>query len=134
WNGLQEKRAIASLTPSPCLLPEAHPGRREEVLSGCWLDRVLDYPLTAWEREGGDGKEGSRTQRIEAFLKGEQVGNRWSGDGRSRREIRASDPSSPLAALHQMQSRKRQFLNHYPGSAVSRRTERMPTSSCGTSW
>jgi hypothetical protein len=25
-------------------------------LVGCWLDRVEDYPLRAWEREGGDGK------------------------------------------------------------------------------
>src|SRR5262249_60388943 len=41
-------------------------------LVGCWLDRVLDYPLKAWEREGGDGKDGPRTQRIETFLKGEK--------------------------------------------------------------
>jgi hypothetical protein len=30
-------------------------------LVGCWLDRVEDYPLKAWEREGGDGKDGPRT-------------------------------------------------------------------------
>jgi methylase of polypeptide subunit release factors len=57
-------------------------------LVGCWLDRVLDYPLKAWEREGGDGKDGPRTQRIEEFLKGEKVGNRRSGDGRIKREMR----------------------------------------------
>ena len=45
-------------------------------LVGCWLDRVEDYPLKAWEREGGDGKNGERTQRIETFLKGEKIGNR----------------------------------------------------------
>jgi len=58
-------------------------------LVGCWLDRVEDYPLKAWEREGGDGKKGERTARIEEFLKGERVGNRRSGDGRVKREMRA---------------------------------------------
>lgn len=57
-------------------------------LVGCWLDRVEDYPLKAWEREGGDGKKGPRSQRIEEFLKGEKVGNRRSGDGRIKREMR----------------------------------------------
>ncbi len=57
-------------------------------LVGCWLDRVLDYPLKAWEREGGDGKDGPRTQRIETFLKGEKIGNRRTGDGRVKREMR----------------------------------------------
>src|SRR5262249_1206639 len=37
-------------------------------LVGCWLDRVLDYPLRAWEREGGDGKGGTRSQRVKPFL------------------------------------------------------------------
>jgi hypothetical protein len=58
-------------------------------LVGCWLDRVLDYPLKAWEREGGDGKDGPRTQRIETFLKGEKKGNRRSGDGRIKQEMRS---------------------------------------------
>jgi hypothetical protein len=57
-------------------------------LVGCWLDRVEDYPLKAWEREGGDGKDGERTGRIETFLKGEKVGNRRSGDGRIKQEMR----------------------------------------------
>jgi hypothetical protein len=57
-------------------------------LVGCWLDRVLDYPLKAWEREGGDGKDGPRTQRIESFLKGEKKGNRRSGDGQIKQEMR----------------------------------------------
>jgi len=57
-------------------------------LVGCWLDRVEEYPLKAWEREGGDGKNGPRTQRIEEFLKGEKVGNRRTGDGRIKREMR----------------------------------------------
>lgn len=57
-------------------------------LVGCWLDRVEDYPLKAWEREGGDGKDGPRTQRIEEFMKGEKIGNRRSGDGRIKKEMR----------------------------------------------
>ncbi|HEY7425418.1 MAG TPA: hypothetical protein VH682_14400, partial [Gemmataceae bacterium] len=58
------------------------------ALVGCWLDRVLDYPLAAWEREGGDGKNGSRTQRIEMFLKGAKAGNRRMGDGVIKQEMR----------------------------------------------
>ncbi|WLD13100.1 Eco57I restriction-modification methylase domain-containing protein [Planctellipticum variicoloris] len=58
------------------------------ALVGCWLDRVEDYPLKAWEREGGDGKDGPRTQRIETFLKGDKIGNRRSGDGRIKQEMR----------------------------------------------
>jgi hypothetical protein len=57
-------------------------------LVGCWLDRVEDYPLKAWEREGGDGKKGEGTQRIETLLKGELVGNRRTGDGRIKQEMR----------------------------------------------
>ncbi len=57
-------------------------------LVGCWLDRVEDYPLKAWEREGGDGKNGPRTQRIEEHLKGEKIGNRRTGDGRIKKEMR----------------------------------------------
>jgi hypothetical protein len=57
-------------------------------LVGCWLDRVEDYPLKAWEREGGDGPKGERTQRIETFLKGEKIGNRRTGDGRIKQEMR----------------------------------------------
>jgi hypothetical protein len=57
-------------------------------LVGCWLDRVEDYPLKAWEREGGDGKSGPRTQRIETFLKGEKIGKQRSGDGRIKKEMR----------------------------------------------
>ena len=57
-------------------------------LVGCWLDRVEDYPLKAWEREGGDGKNGERTGRIETLLKGERGGNRRSGDGIITREMK----------------------------------------------
>jgi len=57
-------------------------------LVGCWLDRVEDYPLKAWEREGGDGKNGPRTQRIEEFLKGPKIGKTRSGDGRIKKEMR----------------------------------------------
>ncbi|MEI8197125.1 MAG: hypothetical protein WCI73_14600, partial [Phycisphaerae bacterium] len=57
-------------------------------LVGCWLDRVLDYPLKAWEREGGDGKNGPRTDHIEAYLKGPKVDGRRSGDGIIKKEMR----------------------------------------------
>ena len=57
-------------------------------LVGCWLDRVLDYPLKAWEREGGDGKDGPRTQRIETFLKGEKIGNGGRAMAAIKREMR----------------------------------------------
>jgi hypothetical protein len=49
---------------------------------------VLDYPLTAWERDSGDGKDGPRTQRIETFLKGEKKNGKRSGDGRIKQEMR----------------------------------------------
>ena len=69
-------------------------------LVGCWLDRVKDYPLKAWEREGGDGKNGERTGRIETLLKGEKVGNRRSGDGIIKKQmidvIRNSFSNVPL--------------------------------------
>lgn len=59
------------------------------ALVGCWLDRVLDYPLKAWEREGGDGKDGPRTDRIETMLKGPKGPNgRRSGDGIIKQEVR----------------------------------------------
>jgi hypothetical protein len=57
-------------------------------LVGCWLNRVLDYPLKAWEREGGDGKDGPRTQRIEVLVKGEKKTGKRSGDGRIKQEMR----------------------------------------------
>ena len=31
-------------------------------LVGCWLHLVADYPAAAWNREGGDGKNGERTK------------------------------------------------------------------------
>lgn len=66
-------------------------------LVGCWLDRVEDYPLKAWEREGGDGPDGVRTDRIETFLKGPKEKykdkngkekERRSGDGQIKKEMR----------------------------------------------
>jgi hypothetical protein len=40
------------------------------ALVGCWLDQVEDYPIKAWEREGGDGPKGNSTFIIKWFLKG----------------------------------------------------------------
>jgi hypothetical protein len=59
------------------------------ALVGCWLRNVLDYPMAAWEREGGDGKDGPRTALIETCLKGEKGPNgRRPGDGRIKKEMR----------------------------------------------
>jgi hypothetical protein len=59
------------------------------ALVGCWLRNVLDYPMAAWEREGGDGKDGPRTALIETYLKGEKgPKGRRPGDGRIKKEMR----------------------------------------------
>jgi hypothetical protein len=79
---------IATLDPGLPFSFLDHKIKVGNSLVGCWLDRVEDYPLKAWEREGGDGKDGPRTGRIEAFLKGEKVGNRRPGDGRIKQEMR----------------------------------------------
>lgn len=63
------------------------------ALVGCWLDRVLDYPIRAWERNGGDDPDsktkGPRTERIETFLNGPKIGKRRTGDGIIKQEMRA---------------------------------------------
>ena len=79
---------IATLDPGLPFSFLDHKIKVGNSLVGCWLDRVEDYPLKAWEREGGDGKNGERTGRIETFLKGEKSGNRRSGDGRIKVEMR----------------------------------------------
>jgi hypothetical protein len=79
---------IATLDPGLPFSFLDHKIKVGNSLVGCWLDRVEDYPLKAWEREGGDGKNGERTGRIETFLKGEKVGNRRVGDGRIKVEMR----------------------------------------------
>ena len=79
---------IATLDPGLPFSFLDHKIKVGNSLVGCWLDRVEDYPLKAWEREGGDGKNGERTGRIETFLKGAKTGNRRSGDGRIKVEMR----------------------------------------------
>jgi hypothetical protein len=62
------------------------------ALVGCWVDEVEHYPIRAWERNGGDdqsaSKKGERTLRIETYLNGERVGNRRSGRGVIKRELK----------------------------------------------
>jgi len=124
-------------------------------LVGCWLDRVMDYPLRAWEREGGDGKNGPRTDRIETFLKGERTKGRRSGDGIIKQEMRKvistqfagqallfeDDQTQPsdvveearkeYQRLHEMRvtdvdARERDYREHYENnSAVQRLREAM---------
>jgi hypothetical protein len=79
---------IATLDPGLPFSFLDHKIKVGNSLVGCWLDRVEDYPLKAWEREGGDGKNGEHTGRIETLLKGDKVGNRRSGDGRIKVELR----------------------------------------------
>ena len=82
---------VATLDPDLPFSFLDHKIKVGNALVGCWLDRVEDYPLRAWEREGGDGKKGERTGRIETFLKGEKVGNRRRGDGPIKQEMRRID-------------------------------------------
>ena len=79
---------IATLDPGLPFSFLDHKIKVGNSLVGCWLDRVEDYPLKAWEREGGDGKNGERTGRIETFLKGKGEGKKRSGDGRIKQEMR----------------------------------------------
>ncbi len=70
-----------------------HKIKTGNALVGCWMDRVQDYPMRAWERSGGDdldsNTKGPRTERIETFLKGEKQDNgRRPGDGIIKSEMR----------------------------------------------
>ena len=71
-------------------------------LVGCWLDRVEDYPLKAWEREGGDGKNGE-THRggSRRSCKGEKAATA-RGDGPIMQEMKEADrdpvPGLPVVA------------------------------------
>lgn len=60
------------------------------ALVGCWLDRVEDYPIKAWEREGGDGKDGIRTKRIKWFLQGGEYPLETGGE-----EAKFKPPATP---------------------------------------
>lgn len=52
-----------------------HRLKRGNALVGCWFDRFEDYPVLAWDRDGGDTKhdqsvhfeKGERTEKIKAF-------------------------------------------------------------------
>ena len=46
-----------------------HKFRCGNGLVGCWLDRVDDYPILAWDREGGDGKAGVETKVLKEASK-----------------------------------------------------------------
>jgi len=46
-----------------------HKLKTGNALVGCWLDRFEDYPILAWEREGGDGAKGPMTRRIREIRK-----------------------------------------------------------------
>lgn len=63
-------------------------------LVGCWLDRVEDYPLKAWEREGGDGKDGPRTQRIKNVFRGSRIVDREKAVRSTTHESRITNHDS----------------------------------------
>ncbi len=45
----------------------AHKLKVGNSIVGCWLDRFQDYPVLAWEREGGDGSQGEITKKIKSI-------------------------------------------------------------------
>jgi hypothetical protein len=67
-------------------------------LVGCWLDRVDDYPILAWDREGGDGKSGVETKALkEAFKAAKKVLESQLFSGASW--VMAPDHKSPEEVL-----------------------------------
>jgi len=50
-----------------------HKLRCGNALVGCWLDRVDDYPILAWDREGGDSKTGVETKALKDAFKAAKV-------------------------------------------------------------
>jgi hypothetical protein len=59
-------------------------------LVGAWLDRFEDYPIRAWDREGGDAKHGAAKQAkfVRHFReeKGKRKGDVWNAALRFHRE------------------------------------------------
>lgn len=47
-----------------------HKLRVGNSLIGAWLHQFEHYPVAAWNREGGDGRQGERTKRIKSFRNG----------------------------------------------------------------
>jgi hypothetical protein len=111
-------------------------------LVGCWLDRVEDYPLRAWEREGGDGKKGIRSLAIKTMLSDrikpemkEVIEGRFLGQNRL---FGRSDISTPhvvaqirkqyeqlhILSITDSEERERYYLDHVVGSEPLLRLKR----------
>lgn len=76
-----------------------HKIRVGNALVGCWLDRVEDYPLRAWEREGGDGPKGERTRRLKAYLKGDSPAARESTSAADGPQPPTTSRQSPITDI-----------------------------------
>lgn len=63
-------------------------------LVGCWFDRFLDYPVMAWEREGGDKNHDRFVHHFRETRTGSKKGDKWTAaiseikSGKVKSEIR----------------------------------------------
>lgn len=48
------------------------------ALVGCWFDRFEDYPVLAWEREGGDKNHGTFVHHFREKKSGKRSGDKWT--------------------------------------------------------
>ena len=76
-------------------------------LVGCWLHLVEDYPAAAWNREGGDGKNGERTRWLKETFK-DRVRPElatWIRNLGGQHSLFAEAAASPLDALENLRGR-----------------------------
>ena len=62
----------------------AEPLPPEELIS--WLDRFEDYPIRAWDREGGDAKHTNFVNHFRVDEKGKKKGDVWNTAIKAHRE------------------------------------------------
>lgn len=48
------------------------------ALVGCWVDRFEDYPIMAWDREGGDKAHGTFINHYRVKRDGKLAGDKWT--------------------------------------------------------
>lgn len=56
------------------------------ALLGCWFNRFQDYPIMAWEREGGDKGHDRFVHHFHTETKKKAIGDKWTAAIRKRRE------------------------------------------------
>ena len=78
------------------------------ALVGCWFDRFQDYPVMAWEREGGDK---NHTRFVNHFYeqKGKQKGDKWT---QAIKEIKTEKVKLELKSLLEALDPSKPFLNY----------------------